>query len=174
MRLNLVIVFFLTGLWHGASWNFIVWGLFHGAFLVAERGRFGKLLDEGPKLVAHVYAILVFMVGWVFFRAADLTTALEYLRAMFGFGTGSGLEWYVGLFLTPKLVIVLCLGVVGSVPVIPWLKGLRERLAANRRTVALDDGLEAVVGLVLTPAIFVLCAMSLASGTHNPFIYFQF
>lgn len=174
VRLNLVIVFFLTGLWHGASWNFIVWGLFHGAFLVAERGRFGKLLDEGPKLVAHVYAILVFMVGWVFFRAADLTTALEYLRAMFGFGTGSGLEWYVGLFLTPKLVIVLCLGVVGSVPVIPWLKGLRERLAANRRTVALDDGLEAVVGLVLTPAIFVLCAMSLASGTHNPFIYFQF
>ncbi|QLA15037.1 MBOAT family O-acyltransferase [Desulfolutivibrio sulfoxidireducens] len=174
VRLNLVIVFFLTGLWHGASWNFIFWGLFHGAFLVAERGRFGKLLDEGPRIFGHAYAIVVFMVGWVFFRAADLTTAVGYLQAMFGFGTGSGMEWYVGLFVTPKLILVLCLGVVGVTPVIPWIKARRERLLANRRTAALDDGLEAVASLVLTPAIFVLCAMSLASGTHNPFIYFQF
>ncbi len=174
VRLNLVIVFFLTGLWHGASWNFIFWGLFHGAFLVAERGRFGRLLDGGPKIVAHVYTILVFMVGWVFFRAADLTTALGFLRAMCGFGTGSGMEWHVWLFLTPKVILVLCLGVVGATPILPWFKAWRERLAANRRTVALDDGLEAVASLVLMPAIFVLCAMSLASGTHNPFIYFQF
>ena len=174
VRLNLVIVFFLTGLWHGASWSFIVWGLFHGAFLVAERGRFGKLLDEGPRVLAHVYTILVFMVGWVFFRAADLSTALAYLQAMAGLGTGSGLEWHVGLFVNPKVILALCIGVVGSMPVIPWLKARREKLAADRRTAGLDDGLEAVVSLVAVPAVFILCVMSLASGTHNPFIYFQF
>jgi alginate O-acetyltransferase complex protein AlgI len=141
---------------------------------VAERGRFGKFLDEGPRLLAHAYTILVFMVGWVFFRAADLTTALAYIRAMAGFGTGSGLEWHVGLFLNPKVILVLCLGVVGSMPVIPMVKAWRERLAARRATARLDDGIEAVVSLMLVPAVFVLCAMSLASGTHNPFIYFQF
>jgi len=174
VRLNLVIVFFLTGLWHGASWSFIVWGLFHGAFLVMERGRFGKFLDEGPRIFSHAYAILVFMVGWVFFRAADLSTALAYLQAMAGFGTGSGLEWHVGLFVNPKVILALCVGVAASMPIIPRIKAWRERLAANRRTAGLDDGLEAAVSLVATPAIFILCVMSLASGTHNPFIYFQF
>jgi alginate O-acetyltransferase complex protein AlgI len=174
VRLNLVLVFFLTGLWHGASWSFIVWGLFHGAFLVAERGRFGKALDEGPRVLAHVYTILIFMVGWVFFRAADLTSALAFLQAMAGFGTGSGLEWHTGLFLNPKVMLVLALCLIGAMPVIPWLKAWRERLAARRATAPLDDGIEAVVGLVVTPAVFILSVMSLASGTHNPFIYFQF
>jgi len=174
VRLNLVLVFFLTGLWHGASWSFIVWGLFHGAFLVAERGRFGKFLDEGPKVLAHVYTILVFMVGWVFFRAADLSTALAYLQAMAGFGTGSGLEWHVGLFVNPKVILALCVGVVGAMPIIPWIKAWREGLRSKPRTAGLDDGLEAVVSLVAVPAVFILCVMSLASGTHNPFIYFQF
>ena len=114
------------------------------------------------------------MVGWVVFRAADLSPALAYLRAMAGFGNGSGLEWHVGLFVNPKVILALCVGVGGAMPVIPWIKGWREGLRSRPRTAGLDDGLEAVVSLVATPAIFILCVMSLASGTHNPFLYFQF
>ena len=102
--------------------------------------------------------------------------ALHYIQAMAGFARGSGVEWHLGLFLNPKVAIVLVVAVIGSTPILPWFKEMRERLLAPRwfGPVALDDGVEAMVSLVVMPAVFILCAMSLASGTHNPFIYFQF
>ncbi|MFP5258358.1 MAG: MBOAT family O-acyltransferase, partial [Acidobacteriota bacterium] len=176
MYRNLVAIFFLCGLWHGASWNFVIWGLFHGFFSVLERFPLGKRLTRGPRLLAHTYTMLVVMVAWVFFRAETLPQALSYIQAMAGFAKGSGVEWHMGLFLNPKVIIVLCLGLIGATPVVPWLAAWRERLLGDWRLGPLvaDDGLEFVVSLVILPAMFVLCAMSLASGTHNPFIYFQF
>ncbi len=173
---NLVAVFFLCGLWHGASWNFVIWGMFHGAFSVLERFSLGKRLTDGSRIVAHAYTLLVVMVAWVFFRAETLPGALAYLQAMAGFGRGSGVEWHLGLFLNPKVVIVLIAATIGSTPIVPWFRTVRERLLASRRLgpIALDDGVEAMVSLVFMPAVFILCAMSLAGGTHNPFIYFQF
>ena len=82
MYLNLMTVFFLCGLWHGASWNFVAWGLFHGAFLVIERMGLGKLLASLPAAFGHVYTLAVVLVGWVFFRAETLGQAIEFLRAM--------------------------------------------------------------------------------------------
>ena len=79
---NLLIVFFLTGLWHGAAWRFIVWGLYHGAFLMLERFGLGRVLVRLPRPVRHLYAVLVVMVGWVFFRADTLPQALRYLGEM--------------------------------------------------------------------------------------------
>ncbi len=176
MYFNLVTVFFLCGLWHGASWNFVIWGMFHGLFSVLERFSLFRRLTQGPRLFAHAYTLLVVMVAWVFFRAETLPVALNYLKAMAGFSQGSGVEWHLGLFLNPKVGIVLALAAIGATPLVPWIREFRERLLAVRRLgpVALDDGVEAVVSLVVMPAVFVLCAMSLASGTHNPFIYFQF
>ncbi len=176
MYFNLVMVFFLCGMWHGASWNFIIWGMFHGLFSVLERFPLGKRLTQGPRILAHVYTMLVVMVAWVFFRAETLPGALAYIKAMAGFAQGSGVEWHMGLFFNPKVAIVLGLAVIGATPILPWLRQWRERTLLPRHLgpVALDDGVEAMVSLVLLPAIFVLCAMSLASGTHNPFIYFQF
>lgn len=170
---NLVLVFFLCGLWHGASWSFIVWGLFHGAFLGIERTRIGTWLDNAWRPLSHVYTLLVVVVGWVFFRAENLTQAWSFLRAMAGFGTGTGLEWHPGLFLNPKVGIVLALGVIGSMPIIPLLTRWRERKAAGGGLL-LGPGVDALVGLVPVPIILLLSCMSLASGTHNPFIYFQF
>ena len=83
---NLVTVFFLCGLWHGASWNFVIWGLFHGAFLVLERLGLGAALKRLPPVARHGYLLLVVMVGWVFFRAETCPSASVYLRAMFGLG----------------------------------------------------------------------------------------
>ncbi|MFP5221021.1 MAG: MBOAT family O-acyltransferase [Acidobacteriota bacterium] len=179
---NLVLVFFLCGLWHGASWSFIVWGLYHGFFLGLERTRFGKWLDGSWRPISHVYAILVFMVGWVFFRADSLGQAEAFLRAMAGFGGGSGKEWHVGLFLNPKVVIMLVLGVIGSMPIIPWIRDWRHRRLETMHGKGLSPaggmmlgaGVDALVGLVATPLILLLACMSLASGSHNPFIYFQF
>ncbi|NJL72210.1 MAG: autotransporter domain-containing protein, partial [Candidatus Competibacteraceae bacterium] len=82
---NLVTVFFLCGLWHGASWTFVVWGLYHGAFLVLERTRFGGWMDRAPRVARHAYVLLAVMVGWVFFRVETLDQAWAYLGAMAGF-----------------------------------------------------------------------------------------
>ncbi|MBI4803846.1 MAG: MBOAT family protein [Desulfovibrio sp.] len=171
---NLILVFFLCGLWHGASWSFIVWGLYHGAFLGLERTRFGKWIDTTWRPVSHVYTILVFMVGWVFFRAESLGQAEAFLKAMAGISLGSGKEWHVNLFLNPKVIMMLGLGVIGSLPIIPWIRDWRHRQLERSPSLAVGPGIDALVGLVATPIILILSCMSLASGTHNPFIYFQF
>jgi alginate O-acetyltransferase complex protein AlgI len=172
---NLALVFFLCGLWHGASWSFIVWGLYHGLFLGLERTRFGELLDRPSwRPAAHVYALLVVMVGWVFFRADSLTQAGYILKAMAGMGVGSGKEWHIGLFINPKVILMLCVGVIGSMPIIPWIKAWRHRRLERGPSLAAGAGVDAVTGLVVTPILLLLSCMSLASGTHNPFIYFQF
>jgi alginate O-acetyltransferase complex protein AlgI len=171
---NLVLVFFLCGLWHGASWSFIIWGLYHGAFLGIERTRVGRWLDNSWRPVAHVYTVIVFTIGWVFFRADTLGQATAFLEAMVGLGGGSPKQWHVGLFLNPKIGLVLALAVLGSLPLIPWIREWRHRRLAQSPSMILGPGIDALVGLVVTPLVLLLACMSLASGTHNPFIYFQF
>src|SRR5215831_6851224 len=96
--LNLVIVFFLCGLWHGAAWNFVFWGLFHGAFLVAERMGLSRVLTGWRTPWRHVYLLLVVMVSWVFFRASTLSHAWSFLAAMVGLSPASGIEHPLGLY----------------------------------------------------------------------------
>lgn len=176
MYRNLVTVFFLCGLWHGASWNFVIWGMFHGLFSVLERFSLVRRLTQGPRIFAHLYTLLVVMVAWVFFRADTLHGAMAYLQAMVGLSPQIGPESNLSAYINPKTVTAVILGVIGATPVIPWLAAKREVwLASGRRgAVVLDGGLDALVRLVFLPIIFVLCAMSLAGGSHNPFIYFQF
>jgi len=173
---NLVAVFFLCGLWHGASWNFVIWGMFHGLFSVIERFRLGKFLTERSRIVSHLYTLLVVMVAWVFFRAPTLSGALGYLKAMAGQAPHAGPEANLALYWNLKTALALICGVVGSTPIIPWLAERRRAWLEDGRRgrFAVDAGLDALIRLVALPLVFVLCAMSLASGTHNPFIYFQF
>jgi alginate O-acetyltransferase complex protein AlgI len=176
VQFNLMLVFLLCGLWHGASWSFVFWGVYHGAFLVLERTRFGKWIDNAPSPLSHLYALSVVVVGWVFFRADNLSHALSYIAAMAGYAKGSGLEWHISLYITPKLLIVLAAGIVGSMPVFPWLRAWRERGFDGKSfgPVKAADAVDLVVNVAVLPLVMLLCAMSLASGTHNPFIYFQF
>ena len=99
--LNLVIVFFLCGLWHGASWSFVVWGLYHGAFLVIERLGAAAWLERRSPFLRHTYVMLVVLVGWVFFRADTMSQAGAYLAAMAGFGVGAPTPYAVAYYLTP-------------------------------------------------------------------------
>ena len=166
--LNLVTVFFLCGLWHGASWTFVVWGLYHGAFLVLERLGLAAWLGRVPRPIRHVYALLVVMVGWVFFRAESLESAAGVLRAMAGFGAGLPTPYTVGWYLTPEVALAMAAGVAGSMPIWP---ALGQRLSPEGRRLGPLASALTCAGLA---AIFTGCAMLIAAHTYNPFIYFRF
>jgi alginate O-acetyltransferase complex protein AlgI len=148
---NLLIVFLLCGLWHGASTTFIVWGLYHGVFLALERTRFGDGLARLPVLARRGYAVLVVMVGWVFFRTATLAAAGGYLAAMFGNGGHDRVP--LRFYLSPEVLLVLAV----AVPLSVWSVTLRP-----------------VPALVVQTAVLVLSLLYVAAGTYNPFIYFRF
>ena len=166
---NLVVTFFLCGLWHGAAWTFVVWGLYHGLFLVIERLGAGRWLDRCPAALRHAYALLVTVVGWVLFRSATLGDAGRFLTAMSGLGTGSGLEYHTGLYLNPELVLILAAGIVGSTPVLPALARWRARLESTGPGIAVEAARLLGLGAILWGS-----ALLMAAGTYNPFIYFRF
>jgi alginate O-acetyltransferase complex protein AlgI len=168
--LNLVVVFFLCGLWHGASWNFVIWGLFHGAFLVIERLGLSALLARFPAAVRHAYLLLVVMVGWVFFRAETLPQAIAFLGALVGMGGAQPSPFALGWFLHSELWLALVAGVVGSLPMGPWLLRARARLAGPPRLLVAADF--AATGLLVF--LFLVCALQVAARSYNPFIYFRF
>jgi alginate O-acetyltransferase complex protein AlgI len=173
---NLVIVFFLCGLWHGASWTFAAWGLFHGAFLVLERTKPGRMIDALWAPLKHLYVLLVVAAGWVLFRADTMPQALAFLKAMAGLGTGAGLEYHVGLYIDSQLILALFFGAIGSAPVLPLLVRVKDR-ALEQASGLLGAALNAGFGLadVAGHSLLLLAsAMLLAAGTHNPFIYFRF
>ena len=175
---NLLLVFFLCGLWHGASWKFVAWGLFHGAFLVIERRGLGKWLGRRWSPLAHLYTLLAVMVGWVFFRAVNLQHAIAVLLALCGIAQGDGVRYHPGLYLDTGLWLVLILGCLASTPCVPWFKsqlaGLRDRCSQQPW---LAGPLEAGLGLGRVTALaacLLASAILLSASTYNPFIYFQF
>ena len=175
---NLVTVFFLCGLWHGASWNFVIWGLWHGSFLVIERLRHSR--NQSPDhpitrlpnsgvlswpIWPHVYTLLVVMSGWVFFRAETLPGAIAFFRAMAGLTDAAPTVYTVAWYLTPELWLALVAGAIGSAP---WVPALAARI---------DHGKSWRVPLLNTAVLMtllVLSIMSMAARTYNPFIYFRF
>jgi len=161
--LNLWIVFILCGLWHGASWNFIIWGAFHGFFLVLERGRWGAILATIPLVFRHIYTLLIIMVGWTVFRADSIPLAKEMLSAMFGFGEGQPADLTLSYYAGSNILAALTLGIIFSIlhkNIIP-LKAKRTSLAGFAKNLS----------LIL---IFILSISSIASSTYNPFLYFRF
>ena len=167
--LNLWLVFFLCGLWHGAAWTFVVWGLYHGSFLVLERLGLGRWLESVWTPARHAYTILAVMVGWVFFRAETLRQAGSFLSAMAGFASGSGLQQHVGLYLNAIVALALAAGVLGSAPLLPRLTRWRGGIATMQVRALVEAG--RLAGLVF---LLVASAMLMAAGTYNPFIYFRF
>lgn len=158
--LNLLIVFFVTGLWHGASFNFIVWGLYYGLFLIIERIGFGKLLDKAPRILRHVYTLLIVIVGWVFFRADTLGDALVYLQHMF-VPYGRDLVNF-RMIMDARYWFILVLGIVCALP-------YQKLLARVRSTKA-----GAVLADVAVLLIFLLAISFMFGSGYSPFLYFRF
>lgn len=162
--INLLIVFFATGLWHGAGATFITWGLFHGFFLVVERMGLGKILEKNRfRLLNHLYTVFIVVVGWVFFRADTLVDAKVILHQMFIWNKGL---YPVALFLNKKVIFLAVMGVMFSGIIQSAFPGLREHLYEK-------DEINNADILIMIILIFI-CTMYLVSSTYNPFIYFRF
>ena len=157
--LHLLIVFFLTGLWHGASFNFIVWGLYYAFFLIMERAFLGAKLKKAPGWLRHLYTLLVVMIGWVFFRAENLPAAVSFLR---GLVIPAGKDWAYFQFVMDRQFWVCLLA--GAVLSVPW-RGEGKALQSRSRTVAGD---------FLTICLFVVAICYMMGSGFSPFLYFRF
>ena len=161
---NLMIVFAVTGLWHGASWNFVFWGLFHGVFLLLERMEAGKILEKkgtGIAVLSWIYTFFVVNIGWIFFRAEDLGLGLRLTGKLFGIGPAEGAVPLGSVMSTQILLAFLC-GLIGM----GFLTLLPERIKERFRF-SLPEAL--FLAVVLFYSILLL-----ANQTYNPFIYFRF
>ena len=175
---NLLIVFFLTGLWHGAAWRFAVWGLYHGAFLILERVGLERALQRLPRLIRHFYALAVVLGGWVIFRSDDLPRGLRYLAAMADPARFHAPDVALRLILDAQTLAALALGSLFAFPLAP---AILERLRTPRAEIVPDDvpprlntrGVHALP-VPLLGAGFLLAVAMLVGSTLNPFLYFRF
>ncbi len=157
---NLITVFFLCGLWHGANMTFVIWGLYNGLFLILERLFLGDLLARVPKLITHLYAILVVLIGWVFFRADSLSQAFEYLSVMFGLSNLDKESICQAQLLNYIALVVGC--------IIVFLK-LKTFNSSNTQEAVTHNYSYFVNFLLIFVSVLVLYF-----GAQNPFIYFNF
>jgi Predicted membrane protein involved in D-alanine export len=165
--LNSLIVFFVTGLWHGAAWNFIIWGLWHGLFLIIE--KFLKLKNVRVKLPGFIkwtYAMLIVILGWVLFRAPSLDYALNYIGVMFGLVGTKNVGYTVFWYLSLKISAIMVLAIIASIP-------LKEKLGKVSQVI---DGtyLKVISANIYFIIIFFISIMCVMTSTYNSFIYFKF
>ena len=162
---NLMIVWTLTGMWHGAAWNFIAWGVYYGVVLVMEKYIWGTTVDCLPGAVQHIYTGIIVLVGWVFFFSPSLGYAMRYLLAMIG--GGAGIVDSTGAFLLFSHWLLYLLAVIGSSALgLNLIKAL-IRLTGNRY-------IQLTVAAVIYIGIFLISVAFLVTDTFNPFLYFRF
>ena len=164
---NLAVVWCLTGLWHGASWNFIAWGAYYGLLLILEKFVLQRLLPNIPRWIRHISTMLIVIVGWVFFRAVTLTDGVEYLRVMFG---GASLDPSSAVYYLLQFAPEFICAVIGIFPLKNVLTDLLDKHEEKKGVLVL----RAVLPKVFAVAVFILSYTALVSGSFNPFIYFQF
>lgn len=164
---NIAVVWFLTGLWHGAAWNFILWGLYYGLLLALEKYVWGRYLEKLPRFFEHLYTILIVVFGFTIFVFDDMTMLGAYLGLMVktpGHSLLGGEFWY---YLRGNGVLLTCAAIL-AMPVYPWLQKRLKRLKGN--------ALKAAAGVCAAAYImlFVLTVAYLVGDTYNPFLYFRF
>ena len=162
---NILVVWLLTGLWHGAAWNFVLWGLFFAVFLTAEKLWYGKALAK-TRVLKHVYVLLLVIVSFVLFDAGSVREAVSTVGALFGAAGVSAVNT-VSLYYLRSFAAVFLIGIVGATP-LP--KRAVERLAATRTGAAVVDVLEPLA----LAAILAVSTAYLVDGSFNPFLYFRF
>lgn len=167
--LNLLIVFTLTGFWHGASWSFLFWGIFHGFFLILERLGLDKLLNRIWSPFQHLYAMMVVLIGWVFFRIESIDEAYIFVKRMFVTGVVTESNWLT--FFDIRFTIVVVVGIIGASNFFPWIESIYLKYFYKNQW--LDLSVKTIY-VMIQIALLIICASFLVSGTYNPFIYFRF
>ena len=161
---NIFAVWFLTGLWHGASWNFIVWGLYYGVILLLEKIVFKKLLEKTPNFIKHIYTMILVMIGWVFFASTNLGYAVEYIKIMFGLGNNVLIDSVGIYYLYTNIVMFVILSICST----PIIKNKLDRMVIKSKTSYINPT------LIVYMLILFLATAYLVNETYNPFLYFRF
>lgn len=161
---NLLIVWFLTGLWHGAAWNFVAWGLYYGVILIIEKYLLSPVLDRLPDVVRHIYSIVLVVIGWVLFFSSSFGQAADYIRVMFGAGAHGFADRESMYLLTSNLILWLIL-IFGSTPLVHFR--YEHMLRTKKWNTTIIDS-------VVYVALFIVCIAYLVTETYNPFLYFRF
>ncbi|MGB5822885.1 MAG: MBOAT family O-acyltransferase [Proteocatella sp.] len=165
---NIFVVWLLTGLWHGASWNFVIWGLYYGFILFLEKLFLKKFIDSLPSFMSHVYCMLIVITGWVFFAVEDIVYAKNFICVMFGFGNNPVIDSASIYYMTSYGLLFLMLALLSS-PLFSKSFSteikLRDFFKANFRT---------NFGIILHIAILIVSTAYLVTETYNPFLYFRF
>ncbi|MBE6650162.1 MAG: MBOAT family protein [Ruminococcaceae bacterium] len=163
---NIFVVWMLTGIWHGASWNFFAWGVYFGIILIIEKLFLLKLLNKLPSFISHIYATLLFVYGWVIFYFKGegcMGRIWDYTKALFG-GTGCAYN-EESLFILLNYALILVIGIIGATPLCKKLFAKAEEKCSN---------VAYVLSLVLVAAGFLLTVTYLVAAENNPFLYFDF
>ena len=162
---NILVVWTLTGLWHGASWNFVFWGAYYGVLLVLEKYVWGKYLDKLPRVLKHIYTLFIVVVGFTIFTFDDLSKLKDYLGVMFGLN-GMPLMDNDFKFYCVNYGILLISAIIFATPIYPKVKEYAN--SSTHRTAY------SVFGGVVFCFLFILCVSYLVNASYNPFLYFRF
>ncbi|MBP5385631.1 MAG: MBOAT family protein [Lachnospiraceae bacterium] len=172
--LHLLIVFLATGFWHGAAWGYLVWGLWHGLFMLLERiGRKKEIELKVPAVVKWLYTMLVVIFGWVLFKLEELPDAIAYIGRMLHIGVGSYTDFGVRYYLDNRTLFFLIVAILAAVP---WAQVLPRRLACRVSQVSLASSasVTCTVKRILLLALLVCSMLFIVNSNYNPFIYFRF
>ncbi len=162
---NILVVWMLTGLWHGANWNFIIWGLYYGVILLIEGTLLAKPLEKAPKVLRYILTMLVVIVGWTIFRVEDLNALGETLGKMFGIG--GSLELSAVFYSNYSMIVALPYILVGIIFATPFVRTMLVKLVAKHTWLI-------PVKYLIYLALFGIALVFLISSSYNPFIYFRF
>ncbi len=165
--INIFIVFLCTGFWHGAEWTFIIWGVYHGLFMILERCKAINPERFKPGILARIYTLVIVVVGFTVFRAENISRAVQLVGKMFaGLQFSPGWQYTLLQMISPLAVIIFAMSIVASTP---YIKNLPERLG-NLKYKRIYENLGDMVSMLL----FLLSILALSTETYNPFIYFRF
>ena len=163
---NLFIVFVLTGIWHGANWTFVIWGIYYGIFIVIERLGKKYVTIRIPDVIRHIYTIFIVVIGWVIFNARDLEHAKQYIMSMFGMLPYGKIRFTYEWYLNRYSAFLFLIAVIAALPIgkIVW-----EKICKNVPMLV-----QKIVSYLGTGILLIICMMYVMTSTYNPFIYFQF
>ena len=172
---NLFVVWLLTGLWHGAAWNFIIWGLYYGLFISLEKLFLEKLLKRLPKMIRHIYLILIVLVGWVFFRADNIMEGVNYIGVMMGFGSDPIINNDVLLYLKDYWYVILA-SAIFSTPVGKLFHNIFDRINKKSEKLSrfMQNGLSYAFQSLVLVSFMLMVIVLLVRSSYNPFLYFKF
>ena len=161
---NILIVWFLTGLWHGAAWNFILWGVLYGILLIIEKLGLLKILNKIPKAISRIYVLFVTIIGFIIFSGNNIEEIFENIGGIFGIGT-TGLINKESIYCLFNYLSVIIIGIIGATPII---KNVINNI--KKKNCKIINTLEPIVLSVL----LIVCVSYLVDGSFNPFLYFRF